>query len=155
MRVAKVLDPASNAVSYTVVGVTGVVEPAEPSAMGQRLQRHGRKRRPCRGQPAPFPPHAGHKTDQPRRPAGGRTPDPGPGFTPNPGVGKETLKSIYNGCLRVVIPVRFACSTPPISAATSATRPDTISGSASQSWYTNASSTATRWATALLTTAEG
>jgi integrase/recombinase XerD len=29
MRVSKVLDPASNAVSYTVVGVTGVVEPAE------------------------------------------------------------------------------------------------------------------------------
>jgi integrase/recombinase XerD len=29
MRVAKVLDPASNAVSFTLVGVTGVVEPAE------------------------------------------------------------------------------------------------------------------------------
>jgi integrase/recombinase XerD len=29
MRVSKVLDPASNAVSYTVVGVAGVVEPAE------------------------------------------------------------------------------------------------------------------------------
>lgn len=28
MRVSKVLDPASNAVSYTVVGVNGVVEPA-------------------------------------------------------------------------------------------------------------------------------
>lgn len=29
MRVSKVLDPASNAVSYTGVGVAGVVEPAE------------------------------------------------------------------------------------------------------------------------------